>query len=112
MSRQGRSNVSANVASFYSIRKATSEFQIPVFADGLWHDFLPRETDNAGANLEDPETGSADRNLLDVAIDRHDKAVNVAFWDCHVETVKLPSLWTIKWSSTWTRTTSQKLPGM
>ena len=64
-----------------------------------------------GTNIEDPEAGtSADRNLSDVAIDRHKRAVNVSFWDTHVETVKLPNLWTIKWSATWDRSTPQPIP--
>jgi prepilin-type N-terminal cleavage/methylation domain-containing protein/prepilin-type processing-associated H-X9-DG protein len=103
--RMGRSGFGgADPAGFWKIRSATTEFAIPVFVDCAWHDFLARESDTASANLQDPETGSADRKLNDVAMDRHTKGVNVSFWDTHVENVKIPSLWTIKWSATWSRT--------
>lgn len=103
--------ITTNPADFYQLRGAKGEFAIPVFVDSVWHDFLPRSTDTPGTNLEDPEAGtSADRNLSDVAIDRHKRAVNVAFWDTHVETVKLPNLWTLRWSPTWDRTWPLSIP--
>jgi prepilin-type N-terminal cleavage/methylation domain-containing protein/prepilin-type processing-associated H-X9-DG protein len=106
LQRQGRAGASAvNQASFWKIRSGTTEYEVPVFTDCLWHDFLPRESDRPGTNLDDPEKGSADRNLIDVAMDRHNRAVNVSFWDAHVETVTVPNLWTIKWSATWSRNT-------
>ena len=99
-----RSGYKPSATDFYVIKNSKSEFNIPVFVDAVWHDFLPATTDVPGTNLQDPETGtSADRNLSDAAIDRHGKAVNVSFWDNHVETVKLGNLWTLRWSSTWSR---------
>jgi prepilin-type N-terminal cleavage/methylation domain-containing protein/prepilin-type processing-associated H-X9-DG protein len=98
-------------ADFYRLRGALREFAIPIFVDCAWHDLLPKTTDMPGVNLEDPEAGSsADRNLSDAAINRHGKAVNVSFWDVHVETVKLPDLWTVRWSATWSRTTRMNMP--
>jgi prepilin-type N-terminal cleavage/methylation domain-containing protein/prepilin-type processing-associated H-X9-DG protein len=103
--------ITTSQSDFYMLRGAKSEFTIPVFVDAVWHDFLPRTSDMPGENIEDPEAGtSADRNLSDVAIDRHSKAVNVSFWDTHVETVKLPTLWTIKWSASWNRSAPQRIP--
>jgi prepilin-type processing-associated H-X9-DG protein len=103
--------ITTSPGDFYTLRGAKAEFAIPVFVDAVWHDFLARTTDMPGTNIEDPEAGtSADRNLSDVAIDRHKRAVNVSFWDTHVETVKLPNLWTIKWSATWDRSTPQPIP--
>jgi prepilin-type N-terminal cleavage/methylation domain-containing protein/prepilin-type processing-associated H-X9-DG protein len=110
---QGRFNFSpptTDLGSFWKIRSGVREFDVPVFADCLWHDFLPRESDAPAANLDDPETGRADRNLVDVAMDRHNRAVNVSFWDAHVENVSVPNLWTVKWSATWSRNTPQALP--
>jgi prepilin-type N-terminal cleavage/methylation domain-containing protein/prepilin-type processing-associated H-X9-DG protein len=100
-----------NPGDFYQLRNAQREFAIPVFVDCVWHDILPRTTDTPGTNLEDPESGSsADRNLADATLSRHGKAVNVSFWDNHVETVKLPDLWTIRWSASWDRTTPMSIP--
>jgi prepilin-type N-terminal cleavage/methylation domain-containing protein/prepilin-type processing-associated H-X9-DG protein len=108
--RQGRFGApAAESSSFWRIRGSPAEFQVPVFVDCVWHDFLARETDTPGTNLEDPETGSADRKLNDVAIDRHNRAVNVSFWDAHVESVSLANLWTIKWSASWSRNTPQAM---
>jgi prepilin-type processing-associated H-X9-DG protein len=107
---QARSNPRPTATDFYKIKNTSSEFQIPVFVDCVWHDFLPRATDLPGVNLQDPESGtSADRSLADVAIDRHNRAVNVGFWDAHVEPVKLTNLWTLKWSPTWTRADPQQI---
>jgi prepilin-type processing-associated H-X9-DG protein len=36
-----------------------------------------------------------------LVLNRHDRAVNVAFLDAHAETVKLPFLWSLKWNATW-----------
>jgi len=60
----------------------------------------------AAFDTSNPSGGSdqAARNLLDVAMDRHTKTVNVSFWDDHVESVRLPQLWTVKWSANWTKT--------
>jgi prepilin-type processing-associated H-X9-DG protein len=66
---------------------------------------------NVGPNLnlsprpptwDDPGFGS-------FSINRHDMAINVAFVDGHAETVKLPDLYTLKWSEAWTQT-SPKAP--
>jgi prepilin-type N-terminal cleavage/methylation domain-containing protein/prepilin-type processing-associated H-X9-DG protein len=109
--RTGTPNTPTIPSDFYQLRNAKSEFSIPVFVDCIWHDILPKVTDVPGSNLEDPESGSsADRNLADAALNRHNKSVNVSFWDCHVETVKLGDLWTIKWSPTWSRNTRMNMP--
>ena len=99
------------MADFYQVKGAKAEFSIPVFVDAVWHDILPRSTDQPGTNLADPEGGtSADRNLADAAIDRHSKAVNVSYWDAHVETTKLGQLWTVRWSATWNNNTPMRIP--
>ncbi len=108
---QARQHNSTTPADFYQIKTARAEFNIPVFVDAVWHDILPRSTDVPGTNLEDPEAGtSADRNLSDAAINRHSRAVNVSFWDTHVDLVKLPDLWAVKWSATWSRSTPLRIP--
>jgi prepilin-type N-terminal cleavage/methylation domain-containing protein/prepilin-type processing-associated H-X9-DG protein len=107
----GTPNNPTNPTDFHTLRTPKSDYAIPVFVDAAWHDVLPRSTDVPGTNLQDPESGSsADRNLSDVALNRHGKAVNVSFWDVHVETVKLPALWTLRWSATWNRTTPYPIP--
>ena len=109
---QGGFGASAGEASkYWRIKASVPEFQIPVFVDSVWHDFLARETDTPSSNLLDPDRGGnmAGRSLKDVAMDRHGMAVNVSFWDLHVEPVALSNIWTVKWSATWSRTTPQNI---
>jgi len=95
----------ADADSFWHIRQAASEFEIPVFVDACWHDFRANETDLPSQNLASPTAGddatSTGRKLTDVAVRRHDKSVNVSYWDAHEETVSLPKLWSIKWKANW-----------
>ena len=94
---------SFSTTDFYRLKGTTNDFAMPVFVDAVWHDFLAKPTDMPGSNLTDPEVGSSpDRNLSDAAIARHGKAVNVSFWDQHVETVSLKELWKVRWSANWT----------
>jgi prepilin-type processing-associated H-X9-DG protein/prepilin-type N-terminal cleavage/methylation domain-containing protein len=80
---------------FWRFRTASDHSQIPVFADSAWHDFWPADT------VRYPEKYPYNDLRDYVAIDRHSFAVNVAFWDAHVEHVALPNLWLIKWTANW-----------
>jgi len=101
--------------SYWHIRQASSEFEIPVFVDACWHDFKANETDRAAQDPGNPTSGddttSAGRNLQDVAVTRHTKTVNVSFWDGHVVPVVLPQLWTVKWKANWTKTDAGYVKG-
>ena len=89
----------------------------PFFADALWVDAWPQETDLSPTNLFDgvdfPGGG-----LRKIAIPRHGAprprgvstlepknplpgAVNASFADNHVETVRLEDLWRLKWHKNW-----------
>jgi len=97
----------------------------PFFVDSLWVDAWPRITDRAATNLFE-----GDRPLLGglqrIALPRHafpaaaaprnfdlkntlPGAVNVAFCDTHVETVKLEQLWSLSWHKNWQPT---RRPGL
>src|SRR5262249_3769276 len=89
---------------YYNIKTANSEATIPVFVDSAWHDIRPEETDPPAVSLANQEGRPADQSLSDVIMNRHIKAVNVAFWDAHVENVPNQNLGLIKWSKDWTRT--------
>lgn len=91
--------------------------QTPVFADAIWVDAWPLETDLPAVNLF---TGDqfAGGGLSRIAVPRHSApssasiqnfnpknrlpgAVNVTFTDNHCETVKLERLWTFYWHTQW-----------
>lgn len=89
-------------ASAYNLQRAKNTGTIPVFVDANWHDFWPKEADAAPTNLETPgPTSVGDGSLARAVLDRHSRAVNVSFYDGHVETVPLVNLWAVKWSSNW-----------
>jgi prepilin-type N-terminal cleavage/methylation domain-containing protein/prepilin-type processing-associated H-X9-DG protein len=89
----------------------------PYFADAIWVDAWPRETDLPAKNLltgDQFQGGGISR----IAIPRHiaslsaasknfnpkdnlPGAVNVAFADNHVETVRLEKLWDLSWHKKW-----------
>jgi prepilin-type N-terminal cleavage/methylation domain-containing protein/prepilin-type processing-associated H-X9-DG protein len=97
----------------------------PIFADAMWVDAWPAETDRPPANLQ-----TGDRNgigLTRITMPRHSAspsaasknfsaksklpgAVTVAFMDGHVETVKLEKLWALTWHKNWK--TPDKRPGL
>lgn len=89
----------------------------PFFADAIWVDAWPAETDRPARNLVtgDDFSGSG---LSRIAIPRHAAgagaasknfnaqnkmpgAVNVSFADNHVELVKLDKLWDLYWHKNW-----------
>ena len=92
----------------------------PIFADSLWVDAWPMESDQPAVNLntgDQTSAGFANRGLARIAIPRHSGgssgptrfdpkgrlpgAVNVTFIDNHAELVKLEKLWSLTWNSGW-----------
>lgn len=84
----------------YQLKRLKTESIVPTFSDAVGHDVTPTPNDPYVPNYR----GSVFTNLTGVAINRHKMAVNVSFFDGHVETVGLRNLWTLKWSADWTRT--------
>lgn len=89
----------------------------PFFADAIWVDAWPEETDRPARSLFDGDQFSGS-GLSRIAIPRHmanlsnasknfdpkntlPGAVNVGFSDNHVETVRLENLWTLTWHRNW-----------
>jgi len=97
----------------------------PYFADAIWVDAWPLETDVPARNLIDGDKFSGG-GISRIAIPRHAAvrssavknfnpkdqlpgAVNVAFADNHVELIKLERLWDLQWHKRWV--TPAKRPG-
>jgi prepilin-type N-terminal cleavage/methylation domain-containing protein/prepilin-type processing-associated H-X9-DG protein len=90
----------------------------PVFADGLWVDSVPTSLDPpapnsvpggdiTGSKIIGGTTGlmniafdNKNQSMYRVCLNRHNMAVNVAFYDGHAATIQLGNLWTLQWSAT------------
>jgi prepilin-type N-terminal cleavage/methylation domain-containing protein/prepilin-type processing-associated H-X9-DG protein len=84
----------------YPITRRDSE--IPVFADSIWRHVFPLPGDQPGADLENPGPNDYGHHPMSkVVLNRHNKAINVSFFDGHAETVPLRQLWKLNWSSGW-----------
>jgi prepilin-type processing-associated H-X9-DG protein len=87
---------------FYTPASPDKE-RIPVFADAIWQDAWPHADDWTPPNLRDGDRAYQDSRterehmLGRFTINRHNKAINIAFWDGHVETVQLKNLKRLMW---------------
>ena len=71
--------------------------QIPGYADAVWVDAWPRDTDHVPVdfNLDgNPNYGGSMSRLI---IDRHNERTNISFMDGHVQNIFLYQLWSFKW---------------
>lgn len=79
--------------------------RIPVFADCVWVDGWPQDTDDfQNAILTDPlifEEGyfqhGMNQNMGRFFIDRHGMKITISFFDGHAKPVRLEKLWTFAW---------------
>ncbi|MGN6386201.1 MAG: type II secretion system protein [Verrucomicrobiota bacterium] len=100
--------------------------QTPFFADAIWVDAWPLETDRPARNLFDGDKFSGG-GISRFAIPRHAAplsaatknfnpksqlpgAINISFADNHAELVKLEKLWSLYWHKDWK--TPAKRPGL
>ena len=71
----------------------------PLFADSIWVDGAPSDTDAVPTNIQtgDP-TLNANDQMGRFCIDRHLGGINVSFTDGSARTVPLQKLWNLNWS--------------
>ena len=71
----------------------------PLFADSIWVDGSPSDTDAVPTNLQTgDQTLNANDQMGRFCIDRHLGAINVSFTDGSARTVPLQNLWSLNWS--------------
>jgi prepilin-type N-terminal cleavage/methylation domain-containing protein len=73
---------------------------VPTFADAIWSEVSPKPADPPPISLYSGSISPTDQ-MGRVCIARHHKAVNVAFFDDHVESTALRQLWTLNWTRGW-----------
>jgi prepilin-type N-terminal cleavage/methylation domain-containing protein/prepilin-type processing-associated H-X9-DG protein len=78
--------------------KGVSSSAIPVWFDCVSHHATPHHTEAVLPFLATRPNAHA-YQMSYVALPRHGRAVNVGFYDTHVERVELPRLWQLKWAS-------------
>jgi prepilin-type N-terminal cleavage/methylation domain-containing protein/prepilin-type processing-associated H-X9-DG protein len=83
-----------------TISQKASPNNVPVFADGTWHDAWPRHTDSPSQNpdafgiMDQGTTGEMNH----FCIDRHSGFINFLFMDWSIRRIGLKELWTLKWN--------------
>jgi len=85
----------------YHLPIAARAATIPVFVDGIWPELGPSPGDPAPMDLEAGFYAPNQVQMDRVCIKRHGKAVNVSFYDGHVENLSLQKLWTLNWNQDW-----------
>jgi prepilin-type N-terminal cleavage/methylation domain-containing protein/prepilin-type processing-associated H-X9-DG protein len=91
----------------------------PVFCDAMWTDAWPQETDRPWPNLQTGNSATVNGigGMPRLMIARHKRpnpvptglnttqrlpgAINIGFFDGHVEQVPLENLWTLYWALNW-----------
>jgi len=110
------SNPTAHAMLFAKESDVLEPIRTPFFADSIWVDTWPLETDLPAKNLMngDQYNGAMGRitiprhaaNLSDAVTNFNPKnrlpgAINIGFADNHVELVRLENLWTLYWHKDW-----------
>ena len=87
--------------------------ETPIFCDSVWTDFFIRPPNQvgAGASTTDPtppnltgnnagETGVTGNSVQRIALNRHERAINMVFVDGSARTVRLDDLYQVSWFKT------------
>lgn len=84
---------SANSWHTFDIR---NQSQIPLFADSMWFSSAPQETDLPPA-VQCLPSWPWHTGITNMCIDRHNRSINMLFFNGTVRKVGLKELWNLKW---------------
>jgi prepilin-type N-terminal cleavage/methylation domain-containing protein/prepilin-type processing-associated H-X9-DG protein len=84
---------------------------IPLFADSMWVDALPRDTDTCPDGFDLDKGSTLGDEMWRFLLNRHKDEINIGFVDGHQEAVKLEKLWSLKWSKDFQITRVKTRPG-
>ena len=96
---QTRANPANMNANYFKTAEDGTPATQPLFVDGGWVDAWPNSTDAAPPRAL---WGGNVGGMARVAISRHGFGVNAVMFDGHVEYVKVPNLWNLKWHANYT----------
>ncbi|MCK4998957.1 MAG: hypothetical protein KAS23_05460 [Anaerohalosphaera sp.] len=86
---------------FHNMSNVQFPATTPIFADSLWIDSGPKDTDICPATLSlDGNPNSGGRMSMHL-MNRHYGITNVAFTDGHSGPVELKELWSLTWCNSW-----------
>jgi len=83
----------------YNVKKQS---EVPTFMDCYWYDVWPHSedepptVDGAHHGTDEPMAGNG-YEMRRVCLNRHTRAINVAYMDWSIRKVELKELWTLKW---------------
>ena len=86
-----------------------SSANVPLYGDGNWVDAWPRADHTPPPNYEGGDHTQGMRRFF---VDRHNKGIQMAYTDGHVEFVRLQALWTQNWHRGYQPPQDVKMPGV
>lgn len=86
-------------AFFGGLDDARAGSDTPLFGDANWPDAWPTHLDIPPASTVTGAVATTNNMIGRYCIDRHDRAVNIAFADGHVARTSLNGLWNLRWST-------------
>jgi prepilin-type N-terminal cleavage/methylation domain-containing protein/prepilin-type processing-associated H-X9-DG protein len=88
---------SAHFDKLYQTPEEGTPVKAPIFADCVWVDGWPSESNAPPPTYH----GGNNSSMARFCTDRHGGTINVVFNDGHVEAVTLQNLWTLEWHKEW-----------
>ena len=82
---------------FKSLSEVKYPSLTPMFADAIWVDAWPKDTDTCPSNFNLDGNKNNGGKMSMFIINRHDDRINVSFVDGHLGDIKLEKLWSLKW---------------
>ena len=74
---------------------------VPLIMDSAWLHPLPLHSDSPPPFADDMTVSGFGQNIQMCAMDRHTRAINVAFFDGSAQRIGLKGLWTLQWHPLW-----------
>jgi prepilin-type N-terminal cleavage/methylation domain-containing protein/prepilin-type processing-associated H-X9-DG protein len=84
-----------------------SSANVPLYGDGNWVDAWPRAENTPPQNYDGGDNTQGMRRYF---VDRHNKGINLAYTDGHIDYIKLQELWVQNWHRGYQPRTDVQMP--